>query len=103
MRREVQQQFVHGLSAAAREPAPAALTLAVGVVLMLVGVAVAADFRGLPRRQHEWLLRVGNRATGPSKRRSSTSFTYQRILGAFLALAGCVSVLVSVVRLLRGR
>ncbi|MFJ1544572.1 hypothetical protein [Streptomyces sp. NPDC088246] len=74
--------LAQGVAAATgREPPPAWVTASLCLLLIGVGVFVAADFRGIPRQWHEWM---GGRADRGFVR----SFAHQRLIGIGLAAGG---------------
>lgn len=74
------EPYVLGLMLASRGTAPPWVLLPVCVVLVLLGLALAVNFRGIPERLHEqqWGRQPGYFA----------SYEFQRVIGAALALGG---------------
>ncbi|MEU6703918.1 hypothetical protein [Streptomyces wuyuanensis] len=74
------ERYVLGITLASRGTAPPWLLLPLCVVLVLLGLALVVNFRGIPERLHEqqWGRQPGYFA----------SYHFQRVIGAGLALGG---------------
>ncbi|MFF4078234.1 hypothetical protein ACFYZN_02375 [Streptomyces sp. NPDC001777] len=75
-------EFFGMMSASAeRSPAPAWVMFPLGVLTFLVGVFVAINFRGIPKKWHESF-------GGREDRCFSSSYAQQRLIGALLIAGG---------------
>lgn len=70
------------------------LVLPLCFAMIAVGVAVATNFQGLAKRQHDWIAGKSKKSDG-----LASSFEFQRIIGAGMALAATYGVLRTVLRL----
>ncbi|WP_327367046.1 hypothetical protein [Streptomyces sp. NBC_01217] len=77
---------------AARSPAPAWVMFPIGVLTILVGVFVATNFRGIPKKWHESF-------GGREDRGFSSSYAQQRLIGVVLIAGGGCALVVTTVRL----
>jgi hypothetical protein len=69
------------------------LLLPVCSAVALLGIAVALNFKNLPKRQHDRLAK--------SNRGSDSSFDFQRMIGAIIALGGLYGITQALLRILR--
>lgn len=79
-------------ASAERSPAPAWVMIPLGVLTLLVGVFVATNFRGIPKKWHESF-------GGREDRGFSSSYAQQRLIGVVLIAGGVWVVVATTVRL----
>lgn len=70
------------------------LVLPLCFAVIAVGVALATNFRGLAKRQYDWIADKSEKPDG-----FASSFDFQRMIGVAMALAAIYGVLRTVFRL----